>query len=286
MPEKLSEAGDRAPDAWEPLIAIADVAGGDWPTRARSAALALALGDIAIAAANSDTDVELFFDISQILTACDAYITDPEMMKNKTVAVEALEKARNDDGGKQSPHRIVGLGGLQLTNALATFTERSWVTWNQGKPISPSQLARRLRPFGVLSQTLRADKVVFRGYPRDRLDDAIERYLNLDPPKNDDLARYNATTPGKAGESEDVQNVTRGFCNTFQAPGNPSNSGLRDDVTRENDKKGGVGGNRHTQGAASVNHDPASKPSFAASENTAKSATLAPTQQEQEWEEL
>ena len=41
MPEALSAAGDRAPDAWEPLIAIADVAGGAWPQRARSAALAL-----------------------------------------------------------------------------------------------------------------------------------------------------------------------------------------------------------------------------------------------------
>jgi putative DNA primase/helicase len=34
MPEALSAAGDRAPDAWEPLVAIADVAGGAWPVRA------------------------------------------------------------------------------------------------------------------------------------------------------------------------------------------------------------------------------------------------------------
>ena len=38
MPEALNAAGDRATDAWEPLIAIADVAGGDWPQRARNAA--------------------------------------------------------------------------------------------------------------------------------------------------------------------------------------------------------------------------------------------------------
>jgi len=35
------ELNDRAADAWEPLLAIADVAGGDWPQRARAAAIAL-----------------------------------------------------------------------------------------------------------------------------------------------------------------------------------------------------------------------------------------------------
>jgi putative DNA primase/helicase len=38
MPEGLD---DRAADAWEPLIAIADLAGGEWPDRARRAALKL-----------------------------------------------------------------------------------------------------------------------------------------------------------------------------------------------------------------------------------------------------
>jgi hypothetical protein len=32
---------DRAADTWEPLIAIADLAGGDWPTRARDAAVTM-----------------------------------------------------------------------------------------------------------------------------------------------------------------------------------------------------------------------------------------------------
>jgi 5S rRNA maturation endonuclease (ribonuclease M5) len=35
------ELPDRAADAWEPLLAIADAAGGDWPSRARAAALIL-----------------------------------------------------------------------------------------------------------------------------------------------------------------------------------------------------------------------------------------------------
>jgi len=38
LPDELS---DRAQDAWEPLLQIADTAGGDWPTQARAAALEL-----------------------------------------------------------------------------------------------------------------------------------------------------------------------------------------------------------------------------------------------------
>ena len=42
---------DRAADTWEPLIAIADLAGGDWPPAARNAALELTAED--------DTDTTL-----------------------------------------------------------------------------------------------------------------------------------------------------------------------------------------------------------------------------------
>jgi hypothetical protein len=42
LPDELD---DRAQDAWEPLLAIADLAGGDWPARARDAAVALSSGE-------------------------------------------------------------------------------------------------------------------------------------------------------------------------------------------------------------------------------------------------
>jgi hypothetical protein len=40
-PHLPDELNDRAQDVWEPLLAIADAAGGDWPQRARDAAVAL-----------------------------------------------------------------------------------------------------------------------------------------------------------------------------------------------------------------------------------------------------
>jgi Protein of unknown function (DUF3631) len=36
-PEPPDDLDDRAQDIWESLLAIADLAGGDWPTRARRA---------------------------------------------------------------------------------------------------------------------------------------------------------------------------------------------------------------------------------------------------------
>lgn len=44
-PDLPNELADRAADAWEPLLAIADDAGGDWPIRARLAAVELRASD-------------------------------------------------------------------------------------------------------------------------------------------------------------------------------------------------------------------------------------------------
>src|SRR5262249_54081591 len=44
-PDLPDQLDDRAQDIWEPLLAIADLAGGDWPARARTAALELSTGE-------------------------------------------------------------------------------------------------------------------------------------------------------------------------------------------------------------------------------------------------
>jgi Protein of unknown function (DUF3631) len=44
-PDLPDELDDRAQDVWEPLLAVADLAGGDWPHRARQAALDLSTGE-------------------------------------------------------------------------------------------------------------------------------------------------------------------------------------------------------------------------------------------------
>jgi hypothetical protein len=61
--EPAMPVDDRAADTWEPLIAIADAAGGDWPRRARRACTALT--DSA-AAADDEWDTVLLADIRQV----------------------------------------------------------------------------------------------------------------------------------------------------------------------------------------------------------------------------
>jgi hypothetical protein len=237
-PDALDAAGDRAADAWDPLFAIADVAGGAWPRRARAAALALSGADTT-SLGESDVDVELLSDIAQVLDACDALGPTAEQLKtDKHIAVQALEAASRSDG-QRDPRRVIGLGGEQLTNALATFIERRWPAWDKGKPMRPHQLARLLRAYGAVSQPLRDGDTVFRGYPRDRLDDAIGRYITRTPPNPGDLRRYNVTPVEKTEENAVFQNVTNDGCNTLRNAENPSNSGLCDGVTPKN---GGVWG--------------------------------------------
>ncbi len=56
-PEIPAVLDDRAADVWEPLLAIADALGGDWPLRAKDAAVALC-------ASRKDTDTDsLAFDL-------------------------------------------------------------------------------------------------------------------------------------------------------------------------------------------------------------------------------
>jgi hypothetical protein len=126
------------------LVAIADVAGGAWPERARNAALALA--GVNAAPLDGDIDTALLSDINQILDACDAFERTAEQLKsNKQIAVEALEAFRHgEDHGNHPSHHIVGLGGEQITNALSTLVERKWSTWDKGKPMRPHQLASGL----------------------------------------------------------------------------------------------------------------------------------------------
>jgi hypothetical protein len=59
---------DRAQDAWEPLLAIADAAGGQWPAVGRAAALALA-ADAAGSDGEQSLEIRLLADIRSVFIA-------------------------------------------------------------------------------------------------------------------------------------------------------------------------------------------------------------------------
>src|SRR5262245_430692 len=140
-PAALPSLNDRANDLWEPLLAIADRAGGEWPDRARTAALALSSGS----AAGDDTQgVELLADIKGAFDA--------------SGLAEVSTKA--------------------LIAALCMDTERPWAAYFRGEEITDRQLAKLLKPFRIVSTTVHPPGAPHaKGYRRADFEDAWARYL-------------------------------------------------------------------------------------------------------------
>jgi len=138
---------DRAADTWEPLIAIADLAQGDWPTRARDAATTMTAAE---AQQEEDTaaSVRLLADIRQVFTAA---------------AAEALYTST-------------------LLEALHQLEDAPWADW-YGHPLTTRDLARLLRPYQVESKNIRehGTGAPRKGYARTDLQDTWARYVPLHP---------------------------------------------------------------------------------------------------------
>lgn len=140
LPGKLN---DRAQDNWEPLLAIADVAGGQWPTLARSAALRLS----GTADTGLTVGVELLSDIQEIFDT------------------KKLDRISTAD----------------LITALCEDDEKPWATHNRGFQINPRQVANRLSEYGISSNTIRVNSTTAKGFIRSQFEDAFVRYLTLPP---------------------------------------------------------------------------------------------------------
>ena len=131
---------DRAGDNWRPLITLADRAGGEWPARARAAALALTT------------------------------TTEDDLMRVDLLAdIREIFAARSTDK----------IPSAELCSALADIEEGPWVAFGrQGKPIKPTQLAKHLRAFGIKSKTIRITLAnTAKGYEVKSFTDAFSRYL-------------------------------------------------------------------------------------------------------------
>lgn len=131
---------NRAADNWRHLIAIADAAGGDWPSRARLAAIALAAE---AGEEDQSAGVDLLRDIRSIFT-------------------------------ERSTDR---LASTELVNALVKMEERQWAEWKAGKPITHTGVARLLSPFGIKPRTIRIGEQTPKGYHAEWFEDAFVRYL-------------------------------------------------------------------------------------------------------------
>jgi hypothetical protein len=133
----------RAADNWRALLAIADVAGGAWPEKARRA--------------------------TQLLSV--AGFEDGESRREMLLAdLKALFDADTDPSGALFTDDILAkLGAMEL---------RPWPEYRAGKPITSPQLAALLRPVHVLPNTVRRGTITKKGYRREDLEDPFRRYLS------------------------------------------------------------------------------------------------------------
>jgi len=173
-PALSEELTDRQQDACEPLIAIADAAGGDWPEALRQALVRLCC---AAQLSDTSTGVQLLADIRQLFDA------------------------RGFD-------RIVS---AELVSELAKIETSPWSEWSNRKPLSPTGLASLLKPFEIGPHNIRTENGVLRGYERDDFEDSWTRYLRSFQASSLRSQKESATAatvfvPNQIGQ---VENATR-----------------------------------------------------------------------------
>ena len=140
-PELPDELNDRAQDVWEPLLAIADLAGDGWPERARAAAVSLS----GQTRDNDSLGVTLLRDIYAVFHA---------------------------DG---APQRIKT---SDLIARLSEIEESPWGDW-YGKPISAQGLSRLLKPYRIRTMPVKVEGIAVRGYKVEQFASAWERFVPL-----------------------------------------------------------------------------------------------------------
>jgi hypothetical protein len=139
-PELPDGIEDRAADCWEPLIVIADAAGGSWPAQARAAAV--------------------------------------EVNELRTERAPSLGEALLNDCRRVLlvDRDLPEVTSSAFVEFLCDLDEAPWSELH-GTRLDARGLARRLRPFDVRPGVLWVGDKTLRGYTRAAFVDAWERYL-------------------------------------------------------------------------------------------------------------
>jgi hypothetical protein len=139
LPEKLD---DRAQDFWEPLLAIADLAGDEQASeRARQVAVELTTGE---GREDDSLSARLLADIRTVFNE------------------NSAERFRTSD----------------LIEKLGRIEESPWGDW-YGKPITAQKLSTLLRPYRIKTMPVWTDGRAVRGYKVEQFADAFLRVLGV-----------------------------------------------------------------------------------------------------------
>jgi hypothetical protein len=130
---------NRAAEVWWALLAIADLVGGEWPSRARAAADVLATG-------GDDRDGR----VDQVLLLADI-----------RVALDGRDTITTGE----------------LLAALNGLDESPWGARRRGEGLDARGLAKMLRPFGIKSRTVRVGDRTAKGSHLEQFEGAFARHL-------------------------------------------------------------------------------------------------------------
>ena len=74
---------------------------------------------------------------------------------------------------------VIKITSTDLINALCDDPEKSWLTYNRGKQLTPRQLSSKLKNYGITSKQMRFNTYenASRGYELTQFTDVFERYL-------------------------------------------------------------------------------------------------------------
>src|SRR5262249_27961611 len=140
-PHLPDDLDDRAQDIWEPLFALADLAQGDWPERARAAAIALSANGTR---EDEELTARVIDDIFTVFSA------------------NGTQRYKTAD----------------LIAELAKIEESPWGDW-YGKPISPQGLSKLLRPYRIRTMPVWVEGATVKGYKVEQFANAFHRVLGV-----------------------------------------------------------------------------------------------------------
>jgi hypothetical protein len=135
LPEGLH---DRAADIWEPLLALADAAGGGWPEKARRAAVHLSV-----------TTQERSPIGALLLDLCLLFF---EYKTDRLFSRTIVEHLKNN-------------------------SERPWAELRNGRPVTEIWLAKQLSPYRVRPRGMRIGAERANGYYQEELMEVFRRYI-------------------------------------------------------------------------------------------------------------
>lgn len=196
LPEQLN---DRAQDNWEPLLAIAEVAGGEWPKRARDAALKLS----GATDATLSIGAELLADIQEVF----------------------------------AQKRVDRISTADLIAALCADDEQPWNTFNRGRPIAPRQMAKRLKEYGIHSRNISVGYQQSKGFDKSQFEEAFARYLS--PPGKMPSTRPISPEALSSNEYGWTDKKTQDGCKNASVQRKPLQNKALDGWTDKNPEKAG-----------------------------------------------